>query len=131
MDAELHVSILNDELIDTIDYYGMDRSKLIFQQDNDPKHTSRLAHQWFANNGIEVLDWPAQSPDLNPIEHLWWHLKRRLNEYETEPNGIQELWERVEKEWNAIPTQICLDLIESMPRRIAAVSKARGGYTTY
>ena len=78
-----------------------------------------------------MLDWPAQSPDLNPIEHLWWHLKKRLNAYEEEPNGMQELWERVEREWNAIPVQVCVDLIESMPRRIAAVLKARGGYVRY
>jgi DDE superfamily endonuclease len=78
-----------------------------------------------------VLLWPAQSPDLNPIEHLWNHLKRRLAEYEVVPNGILELWERVEKEWNNIGAEVCHNLIESMPRRVAAVLKAKGGYTKY
>ena len=78
-----------------------------------------------------MLDWPAQSPDLNPIEHLWNHLKRRLNQYETVPRSMHELWERVEKELNEINSTFCLKLIESMPRRVAAVLKAKGGYTKY
>jgi hypothetical protein len=131
MDAELYTHILDDEFLKTLDFYSMDRTKVIFQQDNDPKHTSRLASQWFRNNQIEVLEWPAQSPDLNPIEHLWWYLKKKLNEYETEPSGIHELWERVQAEWDAIPAQVCIDLIESMPRRVAEVLKSRGGYTKY
>ncbi len=80
---------------------------------------------------MNVLKWPAQSPDLNPIEHLWDHLKRRLGEYETAPNGILELWERIEKEWEAIPASECQKLIESMPRRVEQVIKAKGGYTKY
>jgi hypothetical protein len=78
-----------------------------------------------------VLEWPAQSPDLNPIEHLWIHLKKKLAEYETEPNGMLELWERVQAEWNKIPKEVCMGLIESMPRHIAALLKAKGGYTKY
>jgi hypothetical protein len=75
--------------------------------------------------------WPAQSPDLNPIEHLWGHLKRRLAEYEVEPKGILELWERVQEEWEKIPAEVCQNLIESMPRWMEAVIKAKGGYTKY
>jgi transposase len=131
MDAELYTRILGDEFIRTLEYYGMDKGKILFQQDNDPKHTSQAARRWFEENGIQVLDWPPQSPDLNPIEHLWAHLKRRLAEYDTEPSGMIELWERVQVEWNKIPQQVCMDLIESMPRRIAAVLKAKGGNTKY
>ena len=80
-----------------------------------------------------MLDWPAQSPDLNPIEHLWQHLKRQLAKYENDPVSIYELWECVdiETEWNNIPPRICLDLIATMPRRVDAVLKAKGGYTKY
>ena len=74
--------------------------------------------------------WP-QSPDLNPIEHLWNHLKRKLGEYEEPPRGIQELWERVQKEWDNIGVEECRKLIESMPRRVEAVVKAKGGHTKY
>ena len=76
--------------------------------------------------------WPAQSPDLNPIEHLWGCLKkRRLAEHENSPNGIHELCERVQVEWERIPVEECQKLIESMPRRVQAVLKAKGGYTGY
>jgi hypothetical protein len=65
------------------------------------------------------------------MEHLWCRLKRQLAAYETSPTSIDELWERVETEWEKIPVQVCVDLIESMPRRIAAVVEAKGGYTKY
>ena len=131
MDAELYTKILDDEFLSTLEYYGISHSNVIFQQDNNPKHTSRLATNWFASKDIEVLQWPPQSPDLNPIEHLWQHLKRKLSSYETEPVSITDLWNRVETEWNLIPQQVCLNLIESMPRRVAAVLKSKGGHTKY
>ena len=131
MDAELYTSILQDEFLETVEFYGLDRENLILQQDNDPKHTSRLASKWFKDNNINVLKWPAQSPDLNPIEHLWHHLKWQLNAYEVPPAGIHELWERVQVEWDKIPKEVCRNLIESMPRRIEAVIKAKGAQTKY
>ena len=131
MDAELYTSILQDDLLETVEFYGLDRETLIFQQDNDPKHTSHKASKWFKQNSINVLKWPAQSPDLNPIEHLWQHLKQQLNAYEVPPAGIHELWDRVQVEWEKIPKEVCRNLIESMPRRIEAVIKAKGAQTKY
>ena len=90
-----------------------------------------MASNWLEDHGFTVMDWPPQSPDLNPIEHLWEHLKKRLKEYENPPKGILELWERVEKEWEAISTETCQNLIASMPRRMEAVIKAKGGYIKY
>lgn len=131
MDAALYTQILDDELLQSLEFYGLEVDDVFFQQDNDPKHTSRVAQEWFEEHGLEVLDWPSQSPDLNPIEHLWAHLKRQLNGYDAQPSSMHELWQRVEVEWDKIPVQVCVDLIDSMPRRIAAVLKAKGGYTKY
>ena len=77
------------------------------------------------------MEWPAQSPDLNPIEHLWFYLKKQLSDHNTPSSGILELWERVEKEWEEIKPEECQNLIESMARRVQAVIRAKGGYTKY
>ena len=100
-------------------------------EDNDSKHIFHKARNWFQDHDFNVMLWPAHSPDLNPIEHLWNHLKRRLAGYEEEPKGMLELWERVQVEWDKIEPEVCQKLIESMPKRVEAVLKAKGGYTRY
>jgi len=132
MDAKQLVEILEDHLLPSIEESGIPREDFIFQQDNDPKHKSKMAKQWFENQGITLLDWPPQSPDLNPIEHLWTYLKNQLKDnYEVAPKGVWELWERVAKEWEEIEPEECQRLIESMPRRLEAVIRAKGGHTKY
>jgi len=136
MDAHQYLNILDHCLLPTIEKCADDpglppRTLLIFQQDNDPKHTSRLARDWFIEQGIQVMQWPAQSPDLNPIEHLWAHLKRSVGSYPELPGGVLELWDRVREEWYKITAATCQELIKSMPRRIQAVIEAKGGNTKY
>lgn len=131
MDQHLYKLILKQDLQDTIEFYGMDPKKVIFQHDNDPKHKAKSVTKWLRKQPFKVLDWPSQSPDLNPIEHLWALLKRRLNQYASAPKGMLELWERIETEWNKITEEDCLRLVESMPDRIKAVIKAKGHWTKY
>ena len=85
----------------------------------------------FEDQDLRTMKWPAQIPNLNPIEHAWSYLKKKLEKYEIPPNSMEQLWKRVEKEWNEIPAQVCQGLIVSMPRRINEVVKAEGGYTKY
>jgi hypothetical protein len=131
MDGALYRTILDEDLVGSIAHWGKNISDLIFQQDGDSKHRSHLATNWFKDHGVRVLHWPPNSPDMNPIEHLWGHLKRKLADCDRAPKGINELWERAAVEWDAIPLEVVNNLIESMPRRVEALYKAKGGPTRY
>ena len=131
MNANVYCEILRTSLKQSLDSWSLSTDEFIFQQDNDPKHKSKLAKEWFTKEGIEILDWPAQSPDLNPIEHLWHHLKLKLSLYDKKATSINELWERCDKEWNSFTVETCRKYVETMPDRIKALIRAKGAHTNY
>lgn len=75
------------------------------------------------------MEWPAQSPDLNPIENLWTDVKKAV--WEAKPRSNSELWAVVEKSWKSIPLERCQDLVNSMKRRCSAVINNKGNATKY
>ncbi len=97
---------------------------LIFQQDLTPAHTAKGTKSWFKDHGVTVLDWPANLPDLNPIENLWAIVKRKMRD--TRHNNADDLKAAIKETWASIPPQQCHKLITSMPRRTEAVIKAKG-----
>lgn len=109
-----------------------------FQQDNARIHTSASSIEWLQVHAIEYIDWPAHSPDLNPIEHVWKALKERiislfphLRELNNNEVSRAELKRCMKEAWAAIPQSLIQRLIESLPRRLEAVIRARGYYTKY
>ena len=103
--------------------------KLVFQHDGDPKHTAKSVTKWLADNKVKVLDWAAQSPDINPIEHQWSALKRRVAVHK--PSNLAELRAVVEEEWNSIGSDVTKKLVESMSRLNQAVIASKGGAMRY
>ncbi|KAG1926784.1 hypothetical protein F2P79_024675 [Pimephales promelas] len=101
----------------------------IFQHNLAPAHSAKTTGKWFTHHGITVLNWPANSPDLNPIENLWDIVKRKLRD--ARPNTLNELKAAIEASWASITPQQCHRLISSMPHRTEAVISAKGFPTKY
>jgi Fe2+ or Zn2+ uptake regulation protein len=104
-------------------------SRWRLQQDNDPKHTSRIAKEFLGNNVPEVMDWPSNSPDLNPIENLWAIVKRNVEL--RKPKNLGELEVFLGEEWENIPNSLLINLVNSMPQRCKEVIEKNGERISY
>ncbi len=82
-------------MLPSLEESRISEEEVIFQQDNNLKHISKKDKNWIEDHNITLLDWPAQSPDLSPIEHLWIHTKDRLKEYSATSKEVWEIWERI------------------------------------
>lgn len=127
MDAPLYCSILADNLKESVRSMGID--DFIFQQDNDPKHTSRLAKEFFAENNIKLLSWPAQSSDMNPIENLWGLLKEKISYLQ--PKNLNELKQCIITSWNQINNELTNKLALSFKKRAIVLYRAKERHTKY
>ena len=99
------------------------------QQDNDPKHKSKYFEEYFENKSIKVIEWPSNSPDLNPIEHIWAYMKNKLSgkifkKKEDLVREVKEIWENISPEF-------CRRLVLSIDNRIMQVLRSNGGYSKY
>lgn len=127
MDRFIYLDILNNNLFESARLMGL--TEFSFQQDNDPKHTSGIVKTFFTRKNIFVIDHPPQSPDLNPIENLWAHIKQNLNGKNF--TNRNDLIDEVFNIWNRIPKSLCEKLVLSMKKRAREVIIAKGGHIDY
>lgn len=131
MDKFLYCEILQDDLLGTFDDLDMDPCNFIFQQDNNPKHTSGIARAWFEKNHVTVLRWPPSSPDMNIIEHIWDYLDRQILKHNPPPYNEEQLRQALREEWDRMDVEFLRKLYASMPLRVRAVIDSKGGSTRY
>ncbi len=128
MNAAKYRDILDENLLQGAQDLRLGR-RFTFQQDNDPKHTAKITKEWLHNNSVTVLEWPRQSPNLNPIEHLWRDLKMAV--HQRLPSNLTELERICKEEWQRIPKSRCEKLVASFPKRLMAVLNQKGASTKY
>ena len=128
LDAERYIDILGNCLLPAIDFFRSE-DKIIFQQDNAPCHRARIIKDWFEENEVDLLEWPAYSPDLNCIENLWSWLDKKLAKIEIE--NLDQLRTEVSRLLQNVPIDICQNMINSMPNRLKMCRDAKGGHTRY
>lgn len=128
MKKENYLKILQDNAIPSgVRLIG---NNFVFMHDNDPKHTAIICKNFLngkqEDNILKIMDWPPQSPDLNPIELLWDELDRRVRK--VCPTSKTNLWNIIQDQWTNMPHMILEKLIERMPRVVKAVLNSKGGF---
>ena len=104
---------------------------LIFQQDNASIHLSNVTKEWFADAGINVMDWPSLSPDLNPIENVWGYLVQQVYGGCKQYSSKGELKNAILQAWSSLPQTYLKTLVDSIKKRCIEVIKSRGHTIKY
>lgn len=127
-----YAEIIVEDVVESIHGSGLPIDQVLFQQDNAPIHTARQCRDTFELSGINLFPWPPYSPDLNIIEHVWAHLKRKVEEKKPALVNVDELKQFLHTEFDALKSSdLIKNLYDSLPERINACLKAKGGYTEY
>jgi hypothetical protein len=130
LDATLMTKIYKRALLPSREMLFEGRfSSMILQEDNDPKHRSKLCVKWKEKNNFVSLPWPASSPDQNCIENVWHVLKIRVAD--RKPTTLKQLARAIRKEWSMLSEEYAAKLVDSMPQRVQAVIEANGDFTMY
>ena len=132
MNSDKYIKILNEHLKEfKASIENEWDMTLTFQEDNAAIHVSNKTKKWKEENNIACLPWPAQSPDLNPIENLWKVLKDNVQKKKRFPRTVAELKVALNEEWSKLSPALLFKLIDSMPKRVKMVLEAKGGPTKY
>ncbi len=128
MNAERYIKLLEQHMLPSRWFIFQGRP-CVFQQDNAKPHTAAITTAWLSSRRVRVLNWPACSPDLSPVENIWRIIKRKLRQ--RRPQTLQQLETYIRQEWDQIPTPKLQKLIILMPKRLQTVLKRRGDATPW
>ena len=103
----------------------------ILQDDNAPPYRAASVQQLKEQLGTRTLRWPSRSPDMNPIEHVWDLMKRKIHHHNQPPQNASELRQAIMDAWQELPQAVINRLVLSMSNRVASLLRARGAYTRY
>ena len=131
MNQESYKNVLQSHLLPFTPNFHNGFSKFVFQQDNCGADKAKSVRAYMDATCISLMEWPAQSPDLNPIENSWALLKRRLRLRTRHPTNADNLFDALLKEWNLIPDSYFSNLIRSMSIRVLLVRKLKRRSTKY
>ena len=131
--GNLNARRYRDEILQpvVVPFIQQHQGRFVYQHDNARPHTARLTQDFLNRSNIVVLPWPACSPDMNPIEHLWHHLDRQIRRQAVPPVTLQQLEQCIHDEWQRITPAVIRRLTSSMRRRVMACINAHGGHTRY
>jgi|1186.fasta_scaffold111665_1 transposase len=129
LNSDRYIELLEEYLLSFLNNLSIE--VYIFQDDNAPCHASIKTKTWKETNLIENLPWPAQSPDLNPIENLWDILERRVRKHKPTPTNKNDFFTVLKEEWYKIDESQLIRLVKSMPNRINTAIKSKGNPTKY
>ena len=130
LDAPSYQQILDTQLIRPANRWFVQKSNWKLLQDNAPPHSAFSTKHWLSEHHINaIFPWPANSPDLNPIENLWHIVAERAAKHE--PQNLEELRQAVKQEWEQIEPSVLENLVDSMPRRMKLVIDTEGDATKY
>lgn len=102
-----------------------------YQHDNAPIHTARIVKNWISEQNVNLLQWPAYSPDLNPMENVWGWLSRKIYESGRQFEDKNTLIAAINEAWSQVSLNYLKSLYDSMPNRLFETIKSKGGSTHY
>ncbi len=128
INAEKYIEILKHNMLPSRRHLFQGRP-CIFQQDNAKPHSAHITKSWLRWKRVRVLDWPACSPDLSPIENVWRILKRKMRQ--RRPRTVAHLKTCLQEEWDKITPETLHHLVSSVPKRLLSVVKRNGNITKW
>lgn len=126
MNAEYYEQVLRKYVIASRRWYKMDPTTFMFQHDNARIHTTTNVNDFLSKAGIDVMEWPPNSPDINPIERIWARIKQLLFLSRTRPANLQELFDRVEDIWASMSVKFIRKLYKELPARMEDLVRTKG-----